>query len=101
MTSTSYRTLGFSRLENISRSSLSYCRRSSLGRRVGVPLMLDPLTGVNGAQRTVSAPIICRDRSTSDAAGVGSRPELGKLFEADVEVLKVENPDGSTVVCRK
>ena len=101
MTSTSYRTLGFSRLENISRSSLSYCRRSSLGRRAGVTLILDPLIGVSGGQRTVSAPIVCRNKSTSDATGVGSRPEFGILARADVGVLRAKNPDGSTVLCCK
>lgn len=63
--------------------------------------MLDPLTGVNGAQRTVSAPIICRDKSTSEATGVRSRPEVGTLAKADVGVLRAKNPDESTVLCCK
>ena len=59
--------------------------------------MLDPLTGVNGWHTTVSAPIICRDRSTSDVTGVGSKPEFGTLAKADVGSLRVENSDESTV----
>ena len=63
--------------------------------------MLEPLIGVNGAQRKASAPIICRDKSTSDAAGVGSRPDFGISAKADVGVLRGENADWSTVVCCK
>ena len=55
MTSTSYRTLGFSSFENISRSSLSSCLLSELGRRLLAP---DAVLEVKGVYKTCSGPVI-------------------------------------------
>lgn len=82
MTSTSYRTLGFSSFENISLSSFSSCLLSALGRR-----LLGPLPGVEGVYNAASGAVMHLYRSVFDDAGVGNRPAVGYLLEALFDVV--------------
>lgn len=88
MTSTSYLTLGFSKVENISLSSVSYRRRSWLGPRLPLPLFTVgfPSPGVMGVYKALSALSIDWYRSVFEGAGVGRDISVGRL-EALLDVL--------------